>query len=256
MRLSISDGGWLIGAPVARPKMRLFCFAYAGGNAAEYLDWQAPLGGDIELRGVQLPGRGARWAEDPPTELDSVVETVARVVRANATLPFAFFGHSFGALLAFEVARFCRRQGWPLPMHLFASGCDAPQLFVAEAWHSVDDAELIDMLHRLDGMPPELLAHEELIQMLLPMLRADFGLVAGYGYRRGPRLTMPITVLAGTADVLVDPTRLHEWGLETDAGCVMRFFPGGHFFLRESAAEVVTLVRQTLAEHIAAATLG
>lgn len=252
MRVSITDGGWLLGVPVGRPKLRLFCFAYAGGNAAEFLDWQASLGADIELRGVQLPGRGARWAEAPLETLDPLVETIAGIVRANAALPFAFFGHSFGALLAYEVARHCRDRGWPMPCHLFASACDAPQRFVPQAWRSIDDAELLDILRRLDGTAAALIEHDELMEMMLPMFRADFGLVAGYAHREAAPLDLPITVLAGDADPHVDPTTLLDWGALTHAGCEVRTLPGGHFFQRDRAADVIALVRDTLVAHAVA----
>lgn len=246
MKNVMRDTTWLIGKPMAAPRMRLFCFAYAGGSATEFLPWQAQLAPHIEVCGIQLPGRGSRWSEPPVTEMAPLVEAIARVIARHAEIPFALFGHSLGAMLAFEVARYCQNQALCLPVHLFASGCDAPPHFSDPQWQDIDDRTFIEALRQLNGTPPELLEHDELMRLVLPMLRADFGLVAKYVYLSGPRLRVPITVLSGTSDEQVSSELLGDWEAETDAGFDQHRFEGGHFFIQERSAEIIACVKNKL----------
>lgn len=246
MNDAMRDTRWLVRQPVAAPRMRLFCFAYAGGSAAEFLPWQTQLAPHIEVCGIQLPGRGSRWSEVAATEMTSLVEAIAQVIERHAEIPFALFGHSLGAILAFEVARHCQYRALCAPAHLFVSGCNAPLQFVGQQWQDLDDEEFVDALRQLNGTPAELLKHEELMQLVLPMLRADFGLVANYAYRSGPRLHVPITVLSGMADEHVPLESLSGWEIETHAGFDQHMFAGGHFFVQERSDEVIACLKNKL----------
>lgn len=235
-------------APRART-LRLFCFSYAGGSAASYLPWQAAVDPSIEICAVQLPGRGARLAEQPYTSLPHLIEALAQVIGRESTLPFAFFGHSLGALVAYELARYCKRNDLPLPVRLFVSGCCAPQ-FRRESrqLHALDDDALIDVLRDYNGSPPEVLANRELMSMLLPTIRADFALVSNYQYRPSALLTHPITVLAGTRDAYDTREQVDGWGKETSGACKVHWFEGDHFFIQSERKAVLDCLNNELDE--------
>jgi surfactin synthase thioesterase subunit len=244
---------WLVRPSGPARRLRLYCFPYAGGSAATFAGWQDALGPDIEVCAVQLPGRGARMGEAPMTDLQEVVRTLAQVISSQGRTPFAFFGHSLGAMLAFEVARFFMLHYLPMPVHLFASGCDAPQhRCEPKGLHLLPDDELIDALKDYNGTPAEILDNRELMALLLPLLRADFGLVDTYRYRAGLRLQVPLTVLAGDQDDHIEPLQVDGWGKETAAGCQVHWFEGDHFFINAQRDAVQALVRGVLAEPVCA----
>jgi len=242
---------WLMREPgqasVART-LRLFCFSYAGGSAGSYLPWQAVVDPSIEICAVQLPGRGARLAEQPYTSLPHLIEALAQVIARESKLPFAFFGHSLGGLVAFELARYCKRQYLPMPVHLIVSGCSAPQFRRASRqMHELDDDALIEVLRDYNGSPPEVLANRELMTLLLPTIRADFALAENYKYRPGPPLTIPISVLAGKRDDHDSPDQTNGWSRETTNTCRVHWFEGDHFFIQSEREAVLNCLNNELA---------
>lgn len=248
---------WLVRKPQPQARLRLYCFAYAGGSAHQFLPWQAALGPDIEVAAFQLPGRGPRLAEPPipvmAPLLDTLAERLAAQLHSPGHPPFAFFGHSLGGLLAFELARLCRRRGLAMPEHVFVSACNAPRGRPAPRMlHRLDDAGLVEALRDYNGTPPAALADPELMALLLPAIRADFALVENYQYLPGPLLDMPLTVLAGSTDRHVQAERLPRWQEETSAPCALHTFDGGHFFIHEQQQAVAECIRRRLAVHPAA----
>ncbi|WP_240950684.1 thioesterase II family protein [Collimonas pratensis] len=220
--------------------MRLYCFAYAGGNGSIFLPWQDLIHPSIEICAVQLPGRGARLSEPPAKSLSEVVEQVAQVVLQQGGQRFAFFGHSLGGLIAFELARYCERHYLPAPERIFVSGCGAPQFRgPLRRVHELGDSALIDVLKDFDGTPVDLLENTELMTLLLPSIRADFGLVADYKYQPNRLLNTPISVLAGTEDAHVSPIQVGGWQKETNKEIRVRWFDGGHFFLHPQKVEII-----------------
>lgn len=239
---------WIVRQSGPQRRLRLYCFSYAGGSAAAYLPWQSDLDPAIEVCAVQLPGRGARMAETPYSSLPALVAALGQVIRAGSALPFAFFGHSLGALVAFELARFCQRQALPTPEHLFVSGCEAPQYRSApKNLHQLPHDELVASLRSYNGTPQEVLDHRELMELLLPTIRADFALVDNYRYQPGALLAMPLTVLAGRGDDHVEPGQVEQWRLETTAGCRVQWFDGDHFFINSQQRAVLSCVAADLA---------
>ncbi|MDC8758409.1 thioesterase II family protein [Janthinobacterium fluminis] len=240
---------WLLRQAGPQRRMRLFCFAYAGGNAASFMPWQAELDVDIEVCAVQLPGRGGRFGEAPYTSMSELVETLAGVVGAHADLPFAFFGHSLGALLAFELARYLQRHQRAMPQQLIVSGCNAPQMRNPSAnLHLLGDAALIEELRKYNGTPAELLQHRELMELLLPSIRADFSLAETYVYQPGALLDLPMTALAGRRDPRTSAEQVEGWQKETSNICRVEWFQGDHFFLNPERAGVLEVLRAVLAE--------
>ncbi|HEV2765620.1 MAG TPA: alpha/beta fold hydrolase [Pyrinomonadaceae bacterium] len=224
-------------------RLRLFCFPYAGGGAQIYRNWQAGLPSEIEVCPVQLPGRGSRLKEQGFTSLPALTEELKRVIRPHLDKPFAFFGHSMGGMITFELARSLREASAPQPVHLFIAGRRAPQVSVEEeVTYNLPEEEFKERLRDIKGTPDEVLDHPELMQMMLPLLRADFELVETYEYQPGRLLDCPVSAYGGLEDVDVPGEQLGEWREETTGAFNQRMFPGGHFYLHAARERLLQMV--------------
>jgi medium-chain acyl-[acyl-carrier-protein] hydrolase len=227
------------------PGVRLYCFSYAGGSASIYRSWAEVFPPDIEVHCVQLPGREWRLKEEPFTRLGPLMDELVEVV--DVTRPYALFGHSLGALIAFELARAMRRTGRPDPTHLFVSAHRAPQLPREEPTiHDADDDVFAAGIETLRGTPPELLANEELMQLIRPVLRADFALAETYEYSDEPPLRCPISAFGGLGDHVTGRSKLEPWRAQTSSDFLLRMILGGHFFVTEARDLVLRAVFQDL----------
>lgn len=225
-----------------RARVRLFCFPYAGGGSTIYRGWQRSLPADIEVCAVNLPGRGGRIKEAPFTDLHELVSAIAEAIVPHLDLPAAFFGHSMGAMISFELARKLRETRGVRPEHLFVSGRRAPQLPDDEPiTYNLPEPQLLEELRRLNGTPAEVLEHPELMQLMLPLLRADFSVVETYDFRPGAPLGCPLTVFGGLQDAEVSRRHLEAWGEQTTAAFSVRMLPGDHFFLNTPGAQALLL---------------
>lgn len=218
--------------PNPAASVRLFCFPYSGAAASVYYPWADLLPPAIEVCPVQLPGHGTRLREPLATRLAPQVEALAAGLAPAFDRPFAFFGHSMGALLSFELARTLRRQGRPGPMHLFVSGHGAPHLPDRNPpLHALPDDQFVAKLRELNGTPEEVLRHQELLQLLTPILRADFAVCETYVYQPEPPLDCPISAYGGLGDGYVNRDELAAWQAQTTGRFSLRMFPGDHFYL-------------------------
>lgn len=216
------------------PQWRLLCLPYAGGTAGLYRSWAEILPPEYEVHAVQLPGREWRIKEPPMRRVAPVVEALLEVVAPLQDRPLALFGHSLGALLAFELARAMRRAGMEEPAHLFVSGHRAPQLDSGERpVHDAPDEIFVNSLRALQGTPEELLANDELMALLLPALRADFEIADTYQFTPEAPLACPVSAFGGVADLVTPRDRLEPWAEVTDGPFKLRMFPGGHFFVND-----------------------
>ncbi|HEY9282299.1 MAG TPA: alpha/beta fold hydrolase [Pyrinomonadaceae bacterium] len=219
----------------ATPRLRLFCFPYAGGAAHIFRQWPQGLPPSVEVCAVQPPGRGGRLRERPITSLRQLVAEAAPALRPYMDLPFAFFGHSMGAVVAFELAHHLRGARADGPAQLFVSGCRAPQLArEGDFTYNLPEPEFLAEIRRLKGTPPEVLEHPELLELVLPLLRADFTAIHTYEYSEVPPLTCPLTVFGGVEDEDVGVESLKAWRAHTTAAFTLRMLPGDHFFLHGS----------------------
>jgi medium-chain acyl-[acyl-carrier-protein] hydrolase len=237
---------WVVTArPNPGARLRLFCLPYAGGGASAYRFWAADLP-DTEVCAVQLPGRESRLGERPCSEMAPLISTLADVLLPECDRPFALFGHSMGALLAFELARQLQAAGGPQPVHLLVSGHRAPHLPRTQpALHGLPVPELIEQLRRIGGTPEAVLQHRELMELLLPGLRADFALVDLYQWQPGQQLACPLSAFCGVTDALAGPGEMEGWGQHTEGRFRLHTYPGGHFYLH---AERQTLLRDVAAD--------
>lgn len=227
--------------------MRLFCFPYAGGTALVYRTWAQKLPANMEVVAIQLPGRATRMHEPLVTKLSDLVEPLARAIAPFIDEPFAFFGHSMGSLIAFELARFFRREGRPLPLHMFVSGRSAPQLNSEHPpLYDLPKSELLEEVQQLEGTPREVLEHPELMELMLPILRADFSICGTYEYTEEAPLACPFTVFGGLEDHEISRRQLEAWREQTSATFTLRMFPGNHFFIHTNETLLLNLVATQL----------
>jgi medium-chain acyl-[acyl-carrier-protein] hydrolase len=232
-------------------KLRLFCFPYAGGGANIFRTWAAGLPSQIEVCPAELPGRGQRIRESGYTNLPELTKALAEGIRPFLNKPFAFFGHSMGAMIAFELARELRRTAKPPPVHLFASGRTAPQIQrEKKPTHNLPEAEFIEEVRNIKGTPKEVLEHPELMEMVMPLLRADFQIVETYTYVPEAPLDCPITVLGGLQDLKVPRARLAAWREQTTAPFSLRIMNGDHFFVNTAQSLIYRILAHELSEYI------
>ena len=238
--------------PFYRPKakqarLRLFCFPYAGGGASVFRDWAESLPAIVEICPIQLPGRENQIRERAFDKFHALVTALSFAIQPYLDIPFAFWGHSMGALISFELARQLRRENKPQPHHLFVSAYKAPQLpDSAFQIHKLPDKEFIKELRRLNGTPEEVLQNAELMQLMLPILRADFTLVETYRYTVEEPLDCSISAFGGLQDDVVNNNDLEAWNEQTLQTFNLRMFPGDHFYLRSYRRHLLSVVSQDL----------
>lgn len=234
-------------------RFRLFCFPNAGGGASLYRPWTlGALPEAIDVCPVQLPGREARLREQPHTRNEAVADALLEALADDLDLPFAFFGHSMGTAISFELAHRLRAAGKPEPSMLLVAGRRAPHLPPEDdPVHGLPDEALIDRLRSYGGTPPAVLEHPELMALVLPVLRADFELVETYEPVPRPPLTCPIEVLGGRQDEDADEAQLDAWRELTTGPFSVHLFDGGHFFVQDAREQVIATVNRALAPLLA-----
>lgn len=212
-----------------------------------YRKWPEFLPPAVEVCPVELPGRGARMDETAFTSVAPLIEAAAQALLPYFDRPFAFFGHSMGAIISFELTRYLAAKNLPQPVHLFLSGRRAPQLMVdAAPTYNLPEPEFVEELRRLDGTPEEVLAHPELMQLLIPLLRADFALCQTYISEPGPPVRCPITTFGSLEDSSVSRSQLEGWQEQTTAAFSLQMFPGNHFFLLSAQRDVLRILTKKL----------
>jgi medium-chain acyl-[acyl-carrier-protein] hydrolase len=243
-----ATAAWLTNPrPNPRAAVRLFCFPYAGCGASAFHRWPAGLPPTVEVRPVQLPGRESRFREEPFTRLTPLVGALADALRPHLDRPFVFFGHSLGALVSFELARELRRRGGPAPVGLLVAGRGAPHLPQRKPLLGhLPDEEFVEQLAAYGGVPAEVLAHQELLSLLLPALRADVLVSDTYTPTADTPLACPLHVYGGLEDADVPREDLQAWQELTTGPFDLHLFPGGHFFLHTAEALVLARVAQDL----------
>lgn len=232
---SVGPPQWFKAQPAPAARMRLFCFPYAGGGSAIYRQWGREfLPYPVEVVSALLPGRESRVREPGYTRIEQYVDPLAREISPYLDKPFALFGHSMGAIIAFELARRLRDEHGLEPKHLFISGRRAPRIPRRDPYiHDLPEPEFIAEIGRLNGTPAEVLEHQELMALMIPLLRADFAVCRSYTYAPGEPLRCPITVFGGKSDEESPPDELDLWREETTGDLNVQMLEGDHFFLNQ-----------------------
>ncbi|WP_129840836.1 thioesterase domain-containing protein [Streptomyces sp. RFCAC02] len=226
---------------------RLFCLPYAGGGWTLYRDWQDELGPAIHAVPVKLPGRAERLHEPAVPRMDRLADLLAAEMAPLLDRPYALFGISMGALLAFETAHRLVARGLRAPDRLFAASYRAPrEPFTTPPVHGLPDPALIEVLTRLTATPPQLLASAELMRLVLPTVRADFACTETYVRPDRPPLPVPVTAVRGRYDDTLTGALVDGWRAETSAGFEQVDVPGDHFLLHGDRRELTALVRERL----------
>ncbi|WP_281848711.1 alpha/beta fold hydrolase [Dyella sp. GSA-30] len=229
----------------SRAAVRLFCFPYAGGNSSIYRGWQAELGSRIEVVAAELPGRGVLRHDQPYYRLDALVDDFMEQIRPLLDRPCVFFGHSNGALMCYALTLALRRHGCRLPSHLILSAKKPPHLD-KEKLHSMTSEALIERLRALNGTPPEVLDNPEMMELVLPLLRADFSLSETFECPDEAPLSCGATLVGGSADAEASIGELSQWQRYLPNAGTPIVLQGDHFFVHTRRSDLLELVRNAL----------
>jgi medium-chain acyl-[acyl-carrier-protein] hydrolase len=232
--------------PCKRPQasLRLFCFPRAGGGTASFRGWAEDIHPEIEVALIHLPGRESRLREESPRSMERLVPAIVEEMAEFLDRPYAVYGHSLGAKVAFETVRELRRRKLPAPVHLFAAASAGPGVpWIHPLLHGLDDFALLrEIQRRYGGVPQEVLEDKELCALLIPALRADVTVVETYRYAEEPPLANPITCFCGTEDFMTPESEAVDWQRQTSAGFRLHRFPGDHFFPVQGRSTILDLI--------------
>jgi len=248
MNSTTTPSPWIkIYQPISQPILRLFCFHPAAAGPSLFRLWGKYLPSNIEVCAIQLPGRETRVKETLITEWDDLTPNLTQgLLPLIEEYPFAFFGHSLGALVIFEVARKLRREKLPFPKYMFVSGRRPPHIPIDNLVHQTPNSILISALREYGGTPEEALQNQYLMQLYLPILRADLTLNEKYTYFSEAPLECPIVAFRGTNDVEVSLQQLSKWEQHTISNFALHEFPGGHMFFQEEPKALIEAILKFL----------
>jgi pyochelin biosynthesis protein PchC len=240
-------GRWVRGYRRVPDGVSLFCFPHAGGAASYFRPWPASLAPGIEVLAVQYPGREDRAAEPCVTNMADLANQIHAALGPSLPETFAFFGHSMGAILAFEVARRIAREEGRGPAHLFVSGRPAPPRQRHRDLHRAGDDAFIAELRSLGGTDPRILQDSEVLDLIVPVMRGDYTASETYRFEPGPPLSCDITAMTGDRDWLATVEDAAAWSTHTTGAFSLQVYPGGHFYLDDYRAQVLEQISSSLA---------
>lgn len=232
--------------PTPEGRMRLVCFPHAGGAASSFLPLSRALGGRLDVLAVQYPGRQDRRREEPYGAITAHADALAEALEPLTGEPYALFGHSMGAVLAYETTRRLAAAGRPGPRRVFLSGRGAPSRLPNAHDRLGSDAEILAAVRGLGGTGHAVLDDPELLDMVMPALRADYGALGTYTWDGGPPLDSPVTAIVGDADPVVAINEAAAWHDHTTGDFGLEILPGGHFYLDERTADVCEIITNGL----------
>ncbi|MBP0011788.1 MAG: thioesterase [Roseofilum sp. SBFL] len=250
---SFSHNTWIkYFTPNPNAQLRLFCFPYAGGSAAIFRDWHQELPETIEVCPVELPGRSSRMREPLFEEMSSLIESLGAGLRSYLDKPYVVFGHSFGALVSFELACYCREHHYRLPDCLLVSGRQAPHLLDPSPMHALPKEDFIEQIKRLNGTPQEIMQNPEMMELLVPILRADLKVDETYRYTPKAPLDIPVAVFGGEQDSEASRTQLEAWSQHGSCEFSLQMFPGDHFFINTERSHLLQTLSKKLQDIVEA----
>ena len=248
------DNKW-ISRPKEQPhaKLRMFCFPYAGSGASVFYKWPPSFSAEIEICAIKLPGRESRFNEKPYRRITKLAEDLASEILSLFDKPFLFFGHSIGAHICFHLVRHLRRHNLPCPIHLFISGARAPHIPETDpdALHyKMDDNKFINKLIELGGMAEELLQSRELLDLLLPILRADIEMLNTIEYTEEDPLDCSISSFGGLFDPKISRDDAEAWSKHTCSEFRLAMIPGEHLFINTHREQLINLINQDISIYV------
>lgn len=232
---------------------RVFCFPYAGGSSAIYRGWHAALPASAEVIALQLPGRGGRYNVAPFTSITQLAARLADIIAPLMDRPCLFFGHSAGALIGYTLSVELSKRGAPLPHRLVLSAKRPPHLPRGETTYDLPTPQLVDKLRELSGTPPEILDNPEMLEIVLPTLRADLSLGETYRHEPVPPLPCLTSLMGGDGDAEVPIDALRQWDRYFQQTPTLHVFKGGHFFIHSERDELLRTLHPLVQDCIAAA---
>ncbi|WP_046758373.1 thioesterase II family protein [Kordia jejudonensis] len=227
--------------------INLFCFPFAGGSAYAFASWKKDLPKNVNLKFTELAGRGTRIGEPLYKSMEEAIDDLYSKISNDLGERFAFFGHSLGALLTYELAVKCYTEKGRIPEHLFLSGRGFPSTKKDDFVHDLPDEEFKNTLLHLEGTPKEVFQNEELSKIFLPIIRSDYKLDECYIPKQNMSQSVhtDISVLNGITDEFTKE-EMQNWATITNKKCTVKNFDGGHFFINEKKEDVLNYINQTL----------
>lgn len=233
--------------------IKLFCFPHLGGSASIYYQWKTFFSTGIEICPIELAGRGERNKEPFYRNFEELIIDVAnRIIDTNIKNcgAYAFWGHSMGALIAYEAAYFLMDHEMDAPVHIFFSGRNAPDIKDDMLTEDLDDDSFINRLNWLGGIPKAIFDYPELVSVILPVLKADYQVMRTYGFNLHKRkIKSDITIITGDNDASINYRELEKWRLLTEKKCSINYMSGGHFYMENNLEDLIELIKTVLAKY-------
>ncbi|PIE58002.1 MAG: putative thioesterase [Desulfobulbus propionicus] len=243
---NLSDSKSIVPYRRKTPQVRLFCFPYAGGGASIFRIWNDILPEKIEIYAVQPPGRESRISEAPIADVHVLVDELLSSLQDYLDMPFAFFGYSTGALVAFELARELRRKSLPSPLHLLVAAARAPHIPEPSPLHHLPEEELVEGLKRFSGTPNAILENKEIMRLYIPIIRADLAIEETYNHKKEDPLDIPISAFYGSNDKEGPKDVMIPWNKYTSKEFLIHKIEGNHFFINSSTESLLSAISYDL----------
>ncbi|MGE5351775.1 MAG: thioesterase II family protein [Acidobacteriota bacterium] len=224
---------------------RLICFPFEGGSSHFFRDWSKVLGEYVEVAAIELPGRGRRISERLYYKLPGVIHEILPSMLPLLDKPFYFFGHGLGALIAFEMTAVLRKSFLPEPDHLFVSSISSPQV-KKEVTYNLSKDKFLNKLKEMNKIPSEVLKDRDLVDLMYPILKADFSVSETYSYKAGFKIDCPITAFGGLSDINISLDEIQAWAEVTNSSFELNLLPGGHFFIIKSEGMFLKVLQEKL----------
>lgn len=229
--------------------MKLFMFPFSGGSFYAYRAYFQYLPAWLEMIPVEYPGHGRRMGEPLLTDMNEIVDDIYDAVKNELGTPYAFYGHSMGASVGYLLARKIRDENRASPVHLFMSGRRGPSCESDKQSHTLPDDLFLQKVCSYGGIPDEILNEKELLDLFLPIMKADFKAIETYRYHPAEPLSVPMTVMIGESDTEVSKENALNWQKETSSPIVIETFDGGHFFIFQNTEKIMKIIVETLQQY-------
>lgn len=231
--------------------IKLFCIPHLGGSAANYYQWKLFFYDKIEICPIELAGRGERNKEPFYENFKEMILDVAEHIIQEKPKTYAFWGHSMGALIAYETSYNLLSQGFSPPAHIFFSGRNTPDIKDDIFFSNMNDETLLNKLNQIGGIPSAIYDYPELMSLFFSTVKADYTIMSTYGFNlHKSKLKSDISIFAGDTDITILYEKMYKWKLLTEKECNIHYFPGNHFYIEDNIESIFKLINQTLNKYL------